>query len=80
MREDINDQDMYNELKSYRFTLLKKSIIQLGMAMGRVFSGTCPAPPLMRRDLILINRFKTGLIIFFKTQDEFGYCPITPRL
>ena len=33
----------------------------VGMAMGRVFSGTRPAPPLMGRGSILITGFGTGL-------------------
>ena len=40
--------------------------------MGRVFSGTRPAPLLMGRGSILINGFETGLEIFFKTRDGFG--------
>ena len=54
--------------------------LEVGMAMGRVFSSTRPALPLMGRGLILINRFETSLRIFFKTQRGFGYCPTPPCL
>ena len=45
--------------------------LALGMAMGRVISGTRPAPPLMGWDIIFLN----GFGIFFETRGGFGYCP-----
>ena len=36
------------------------------MAMGRVISGTRPAPPLMGGDIIFLNGYGTGLGFFLK--------------
>ena len=47
----------------------------LGLAMGRLFSGIRPAPPLMRHGLILLNGFGADMGFFFKTWGGFGYCP-----
>ena len=63
----------------YLLYLYRKLLTYLGMAMGRVFSGTRPTPPLMGRGSILINGFGTGLEIFFKTRDGFEYCLAPPH-
>ena len=57
-------------LMCYIFSLMHffVNIIWVGMAMGRVFSGTRPVPPLMGRGLNLINEFGTGMRFFFKPR------------
>ena len=50
----------------------------LGMAMGRVISGTRPAPPLMGRDIIFLNGYGTGLGFFLKPGAGSGIAPPRP--
>ena len=40
--------------------------LEVGMAMGRVISGTRPASPLMGRDIIFLNGYGTSLVFFLK--------------
>ena len=44
----------------------KRSPSYVGMATGRVFSGTRPAPPLMGWDKNVLNGFGTGMGFFLK--------------
>ena len=48
------------------------------MTMGRVFSGTRPASPLMGRGLILINEFGMSMRFFFKPGVGLGIAPSHP--
>ena len=67
----INNSD-WLRLKYYR----------LGMATGRVFSGTRPAPLRFAPNgtgFKFNKQFGTGMRFFFKTRGGFGYYPIPPR-
>ena len=48
------------------------------MAMGRVISGTRPAPPLMGWDIIFLNGYGTGLGFFLKPGAGSGIAPPRP--
>ena len=50
----------------------------IGMAMGRVISGTRPAPPLMGWDIIFLNGYGTGLGFFLKPGAGSGIAPPRP--
>ena len=51
----------------------------LGMAMGRVISGTRPAPPLMGWDIIFLNGYRTGLRFFLKPGAGSGRVRVLPH-
>ena len=50
-----------------------------GNGAGQYLNPPRPTLPLMGWGSILINVFGTGLGIFFKTRDGFGYCPTPPH-
>ena len=51
----------------------------LGMATGRVFSGTRPAPPLMGWDKNVLNGFGTGMGCFLKPGAGSGRVWVFPH-
>ena len=48
------------------------------MAIGRVISGTRPAPPLMGWDFFFLNGYGTGLEFFLKPGAGSGIAPPRP--
>ena len=52
--------------------------VQVGMAMGRVSSGTRPAPPLMGWDIIFLNGYGTGLGFLLIPGAGSGIAPPRP--
>ena len=50
----------------------------VGMAIGRVFSGTYPTPPLIGPGLNLIHRFRMDMRFFLKPGTDSGIAPSRP--
>ena len=67
-------------LKAQKMTIWRgPSAIRVGMAMGRVISGTRPVPPLMGWDIIFLNWYGTGLGFFFKPGAGAGRVRVLPH-
>ena len=48
------------------------------MVMRQIFSDIRPTPPLMGRDLNLLNGFEMGIWFFFKLGADLGIAPSRP--
>ena len=71
--EDCKGPSIHNKFKCNEEQ--RNYWLKIGLAMGRVFSGTRPVPPLMGRGLILINGFGMGMNFFLKPGMGSGIAP-----